>query len=793
MRRPARDRQRPGARHERRRAAASRGAGRDPPGRHRQGRGPDDRRPCARGRRAPTRRFSVKAIASRPNATRRRNRSATPSAPARGPTAPRSPSSAGRRRMPAVASTRSTRSSRRVEAELGRAPPPHPQPGGPGRPDRRQGCQPHGPHVGRPPAEDSPRSTAAHRHGSAGRTGRSASGSGMFDLARGAKIAGSGFPVYTGAGSALQRALIDFFLDTHTREHGLTEIWPPALVNTASATGTGQIPDKEDQMYVVTRDDLYLVPTAEVPVTNLHRDEILDAGRAAHPLRRLLAMFPARGRRGRRGHPRHPPRPPVRQGRDGLLREARRDHRRPSRSSPASPRRLLQRLELPYRVLLMATGDMGFVQAKKYDLEVWSPGVEDWLEVSSCSNFRDYQARRMAIRYRPEPGARPELVHTLNGSGLALARVVRRDPRDLPAARRLGRRPDRPAIAHGHGPDRGARLGGTVNLDLRLPAGTRLVTLAERPRPHGADERATTASSGRHSCSRTRWRSPLGSPRRASFAAYQLLLLDSDGRDRRGGQQRAAVVGRDGRDDLPAGWDDQFERTIAQATVPASRRTRSARSRSSLHRAARGSGLSAGHGRCVSRARPRRAGFGAVIACVRPTPEDALSADADGGLRRVAARGRSARSTPGCASTSAPAAEIVRVSPQSMTIGGTARRLARHGPGQEFPVSGPYWVEGAPRARRGRRHRGPRPRTSTPTCGSSTGCSRDEVATRGCTPPPCRSCRFNGRPRRLAFSFLVDTWPRAKQPPWRAAAEPADPAACRRRYSDRAAERWPSG
>ena len=126
----------------------------------------------------------------------------------------------------------------------------------------------------------------------------------ILDNARGAKITGSGFPVYKGAGSALQRALINWFLDVHSRENGMTEVWPPAVVNTASATGTGQIPDKEDQMYVVTRDELYLVPTAEVPVTNLHRDEILEADRAADPLRRLHAVLPARGRRRRQGHPR---------------------------------------------------------------------------------------------------------------------------------------------------------------------------------------------------------------------------------------------------------------------------------------------------------------------------------------------------------------------------------------------------------------------------------------------------------------------------------------------------------
>jgi seryl-tRNA synthetase len=245
----------------------------------------------------------------------------------------------------------------------------------------------------------------------------------IIDNPRGAKIAGSGFPVYKGAGSALQRALINFFLDVHTRENGMTEIWPPAVVNTASAIGTGQIPDKEDQMYVVTRDELYLVPTAEVPVTNLHRDEILEADQL--PIRYAAYSPCFRREAGAAGKDTR-----------GILRVHQFDKvemvffEKPDESPAAlewlteRAEILLQRLGLAYRVLLMATRDMGFTQAKKYDLEVWAPGVEKWLEVSSCSNFRDFQARRMAIRWRPEPGAKPELVHTLNGSGLALARVV---------------------------------------------------------------------------------------------------------------------------------------------------------------------------------------------------------------------------------------------------------------------------------------------------------------------------------------------------------------------------------
>jgi seryl-tRNA synthetase len=246
---------------------------------------------------------------------------------------------------------------------------------------------------------------------------------GIIDNSRGAKITGSGWPVYVGAGSALQRALISWFLDVHTRENGMTEVWPPALVNAASARGTGQIPDKEEQMYVATRDDLYLVPTAEVPVTNLHRDEIFEAGNL--PVRYAAYTPCFRREAGAAGKETR-----------GILRVHQFDKvemvsfERPVDSDAALDwltRRaevLLQRLGLAYRVVLLSTGEMGFVQARTHDLEVWAPGVERWLEVSSVSNFRDYQARRMAIRYRPGAGARPELVHTLNGSGLALPRTV---------------------------------------------------------------------------------------------------------------------------------------------------------------------------------------------------------------------------------------------------------------------------------------------------------------------------------------------------------------------------------
>ena len=279
---------------------------------------------------------------------------------------------------------------------------------------------------------------------------------GIFDLERGAKVAGAAFPAYRADGAALIRALINLFLDTHVRENGFTEIWPPVLINEASARGTGQIPDKEDQMYVVGRDGFFLAPTAEVPVTNLHRGEILDG--AQLPIRYAAYTPCFRREAGAAGRETR-----------GILRLHQFDKvemvtfERPEASRAAlewlteRAEILLQRLELPYRVLLMATGDMGFVQMRKYDLEVWAPGSRRWLEVSSCSNFGDYQARRMAIRYRSEAGAKPELVHTLNGSGLAIPRV-------LAALLERGAQPDGsvllPAVLHPY-------LGGRTHLAPR--------------------------------------------------------------------------------------------------------------------------------------------------------------------------------------------------------------------------------------------------------------------------------------------------------------------------------------
>jgi seryl-tRNA synthetase len=246
---------------------------------------------------------------------------------------------------------------------------------------------------------------------------------GMIDLAAGAKVAGSGFPLYKGAGARLQRGLITMMLDLQSTEHGMTEIWPPAVVNQDSARGTGQIPDKEEQMYVVTRDDLYLVPTAEVPVTNIHRDEIIDASRL--PIRYVAYTPCFRREAGAAGRATR-----------GILRVHQFDKvemvafAKPEDSADELERMTnsaevaLQRLGLAYRVRLLSTGDMGFTQAKTYDIEVWAPGVQEWLEVSSVSNFRDFQARRMNIRWRPSAADKPQILHTLNGSSLGFPRVV---------------------------------------------------------------------------------------------------------------------------------------------------------------------------------------------------------------------------------------------------------------------------------------------------------------------------------------------------------------------------------
>jgi len=246
---------------------------------------------------------------------------------------------------------------------------------------------------------------------------------GILDQLRGARVSGSGFPVLRGQGARLQRALIDLFLDVHTTRHGYEELRVPYLVTSESLVGTGQLPKFSEELYRLERDDLWLIPTAEVPVTNLHRDELLSPN--ALPLRYTAYTPCFRREAGAAGKDTR-----------GLLRVHQFDkvelvrYERPERSREAleeltaEAEYLLELLELPYRRVLLASGDLGFGSAMTYDLEVWAPGVERWLEVSSCSTFTDYQARRAGLRFRPAPGEKPEFVHTLNGSGLALPRVL---------------------------------------------------------------------------------------------------------------------------------------------------------------------------------------------------------------------------------------------------------------------------------------------------------------------------------------------------------------------------------
>jgi seryl-tRNA synthetase len=248
---------------------------------------------------------------------------------------------------------------------------------------------------------------------------------GILDFERAAKVAGSRFAVYWDVGARLERALIQFMLDLHTRERGYREVIPPYLVNAETLFGTGQLPKFEGDLFKTRAGDrdLYLIPTAEVPVTNLHRDEILEADRL--PLK-YVAFTPCfRSEAGSHGKD-------VR----GLIRlhqfhkvelvkltapESSMDE---LESMVADAEEVLRRLDLPYRVVVLSTGDMGFSAAKTYDLEVWLPGQDAYREISSCSNCTDFQARRASLRYRPEPKAKPRFLHTLNGSGLAVGRTL---------------------------------------------------------------------------------------------------------------------------------------------------------------------------------------------------------------------------------------------------------------------------------------------------------------------------------------------------------------------------------
>jgi seryl-tRNA synthetase len=246
---------------------------------------------------------------------------------------------------------------------------------------------------------------------------------GLIDLPRGAKIAGSGFIVYRGMGARLQRALMNFMLDLHTREHGYDETWVPLFVNRAAMIGTSQLPKFEEDMYALRDDALFAIPTAEVPVTNLLAGEIVDGAVLPMALTAFSACF--RREAGAAGKDTR-----------GLLRvhqfekvelvrfSAPEDSAAQHELLTGHAERVLELLELPYRRLLLAAGDTGFASMKTYDLEVFAPGVGKWLEVSSCSNFGAFQARRANIRYRPAAGEKPRFVHTLNGSGVAFSRIV---------------------------------------------------------------------------------------------------------------------------------------------------------------------------------------------------------------------------------------------------------------------------------------------------------------------------------------------------------------------------------
>jgi seryl-tRNA synthetase len=246
---------------------------------------------------------------------------------------------------------------------------------------------------------------------------------GILDLPKAAKVTGTGFLVLTGKGAKLQRALINFMLDLHSSKHGYKEILPPFMANRQSMTGTGQLPKLEEDMYLCEKDDLFLIPTAEVPVTNLHRDEVLKAEELPIYYTAYTACF--RREAGAYGKDTR-----------GMIRVHQFDKVemvkfvKPETSYDEleslvkDAEEVFQLLKLPYRVRVLCTGDLSFAAAKCYDIEAWAAGVRKYLEVSSCSNFEDFQARRMGIRFRPKEGGKLQYVHTLNGSGVALPRTM---------------------------------------------------------------------------------------------------------------------------------------------------------------------------------------------------------------------------------------------------------------------------------------------------------------------------------------------------------------------------------
>nr|Q3ASQ9.1 RecName: Full=Serine--tRNA ligase; AltName: Full=Seryl-tRNA synthetase; Short=SerRS; AltName: Full=Seryl-tRNA(Ser/Sec) synthetase [Chlorobium chlorochromatii CaD3] len=245
----------------------------------------------------------------------------------------------------------------------------------------------------------------------------------ILDFERGAKVSGAGFPVYVGKGARLERALINFMLDMHTEQHGYTEVFPPFLVNQESLRGTGQWPKFADQVYYIGEDDLYAIPTAEVPLTNLHRGEMVETNALPISYTAYTACF--RREAGSYGKDTR-----------GFLRVHQFNKvemvkfTRPEDSYTAleeirhHAQAILEALKIPYRVLLLCSGDISANATKCYDIEVWSPAEEKYLEASSCSNFEEYQARRSNIRFKPDSKSKPEFVHTLNGSGLATSRLM---------------------------------------------------------------------------------------------------------------------------------------------------------------------------------------------------------------------------------------------------------------------------------------------------------------------------------------------------------------------------------
>ena len=247
---------------------------------------------------------------------------------------------------------------------------------------------------------------------------------GVLDLERAVKLTGARFAVYWDLGARLERALMNFMLDLHTREHGYTEVLPPFMVNADSMYGTGQLPKFEADLFKVPHGEknLYLIPTAEVPVTNLYRDETLDGARLPISLTAYTPCFRSEaGSYGKdvRGIIRQHQFQKVELVKFARPEQSREEHEKLTHDAEE----VLQKLGLHYRVMVLSTGDMGWSSAKTYDIEVWLPGQQLFREISSCSNFTDYQARRANIRYRPEGGKKAELVHTLNGSGLAIGRT----------------------------------------------------------------------------------------------------------------------------------------------------------------------------------------------------------------------------------------------------------------------------------------------------------------------------------------------------------------------------------